>query len=562
MCPIDHITHIDHIDHIHKIMKYLIGLDYGTDSVRALVVDQNGKEISTAVHYYSRWKQGLYCDPAKSQFRQHPLDYIEGLENSIQAALAQAPAGVAENVVGISVDTTGSTPVAVDRAGTPLALLPAFAENPNGMFILWKDHTANAEAEEINTLAHRWAPDFTKYVGGIYSSEWFLAKILHTLRVDEQVRRAAFSWVEHCDWISALLTGNTDPLTLKRSRCAAGHKAMWHEEFGGLPSEAFLAQLDPLLSGLRERLFRHTYTADVAMGQISPEWAARLGLPKQVAIGVGAFDAHMGAVGAGIEPYSLVRVMGTSTCDMLTAPTEEVGNLLIRGICGQVDGSILPGMLGMEAGQSAFGDVYAWFQNLLAFPLREFLSEAEAEKMIQKIIPALSEKAAALPVAENDPIALDWFNGRRTPDANHTLKGAMTGLNLGTDAPKLFKALVEATAFGAKRIVERFQTEGVPIRQVIGIGGVSKKSPFVMQTLANVLNMPIRIVRSEQACALGAAICAATAAGLYPDMAAAQSVMASDYDETFQPRAEKVGVYETLYQRYVALGVFVEGLKV
>ncbi|MBK9338183.1 MAG: ribulokinase [Lewinellaceae bacterium] len=541
-------------------MQYVIGLDYGTDSVRALIADTaDGREVASAVFYYPRWKAGKYCDPAASQFRQHPLDYLEGLENSIKMALAQAPADVAANVVGISVDTTGSTPVAVDQAGTPLALLPEFGENPNAMFILWKDHTANAEADEINALARRWDTDFTQYVGGIYSSEWFWAKILHTLRADERVRRAAFSWVEHCDWISAVLTGNTDPLQLRRSRCAAGHKAMWHEEFEGLPSEAFLARLDPLLSGLRERLFRHTYTADTPMGKIAPEWAARLGLSQQIVIGIGAFDAHTGAVGAGIEPYSLVRVMGTSTCDMLTAPNEEVGNLLIRGICGQVDGSILPGMLGMEAGQSAFGDVYAWFQNLLAFPLRTFLSAEEAEKISEKIIPALSEQAAALPVTEHDPVALDWFNGRRTPDANHTLKGAITGLNLGTDAPKVFKALVEATAFGAKRIVERFQSEGVPIRQVIGIGGVSRKSPFVMQTLANVLNMPIKIAQSEQACALGAAICAATAAGVYPSMSDAQAAMASGYDAEFHPQPYQVAVYEKLYKRYVELGEFVEG---
>ncbi len=539
-------------------MKYVIGLDFGTDSVRALVVDQNGREISTAVHFYSRWKKGLYCAPERSQFRQHPLDYLEGLEDTIKNALALAPEGVAENVVGISVDTTGSTPVAVDETGTPLSLLSEFADNPNGMFILWKDHTANAEAGEINVLAHRWDTDFTKYVGGIYSSEWFWAKILHTLRVDEAVRNAAFSWVEHCDWISAVLTGDTNPLTIRRSRCAAGHKAMWHEEFDGLPGEAFLTQLDPLLAGLRERLFRHTHTADMPMGTLSKDWAERLGLSENVVVGVGAFDAHTGAVGAGIEPYSLVRVMGTSTCDMLIAPNEEVGHLLVRGICGQVDGSILPGMLGMEAGQSAFGDVYAWFQNLLAFPLREFLPEDEAEKCVQKIIPALSEKAAALPVSEHDPVALDWFNGRRTPDANHTLKGAVTGLNLGSDAPKIFKALVEATAFGAKKIVERFRSEGVPIRQVIGIGGVSKKSPFVMQTLANVLNMPIKIVQSEQACALGAAICAATAAGVYPTLPEAQAVMASGYDAEFLPQADKTAVYEKLYRKYVKLGSFVE----
>ena len=540
-------------------MNYVIGLDYGTDSVRALIADTaDGREIASAVYYYPRWKAGKYCDAAASMFRQHPLDYLEGLEASIKMALSQAPAEVAANIVGISVDTTGSTPVAVDREGTPLALLPEFSENPNGMFILWKDHTANAEAEEINQLAHGGDTDFTKFVGGIYSSEWFWAKILRTIRVDESVREAAFSWVEHCDWISAVLTGNTDPLTLKRSRCAAGHKAMWHEEFEGLPDEKFLTQLDPLLGGLRERLFRDTYTAEVPMGTLSKEWAQRLGLPDTVTIGVGAFDAHMGAVGAGIEPYSLVRVMGTSTCDMLIAPNEEVGHLLIRGICGQVDGSIMPGMLGMEAGQSAFGDVYAWFQNLLAFPLRTLLPEAEAEKLVEKIIPALSEKAAALPVTEQDVVALDWFNGRRTPDANHTLKAAIAGMNLSTDAPKIFKALVEATAFGARRIVERFQSEGVPIRQVIGIGGVSKKSPFVMQTLANVLNMPIRIARSEQACALGAAICAATASGIYPTLAAARAAMASGYDAEFHPQPERVAVYEKLYLKYQALGEFIE----
>jgi L-ribulokinase len=500
----------------------------------------------------------LYCNPSASQFRQHPLDYLEGLEKSVKTALKKAGKVVARHVVGISVDTTGSTPVAVDRNGTPLALLPAFAENPNAMFILWKDHTANAEAEEINALAHSWETDFTKYVGGIYSSEWFWAKILRTLRVDKQVREAAFSWVEHCDWISAELTGNTDPLTLKRSRCAAGHKAMWHEEFEGLPGEAFLQKLDPLLAGLRSRLYRHTYTANEPMGYLSKKWAKRLGLPQNVVIGTGGFDAHKGAVGAAIQPYSLVRVMGTSTCDMIVAPNDEVGNLLIRGICGQVDGSILPGMSGMEAGQSAFGDVYAWFQHLLAFPLQAFFSEKQAEKYMAQLIPALSAKAATLPISEQDPVAVDWFNGRRTPDANHTLKGAIMGLNLGSDAPQVFKTLVEATAFGAKRIVERFQSEGVPVREVVGIGGVSKKSPYIMQTLANVLNMPIKIVRSEQACALGAAMCAATASGIFPDLASAQVAMSSGFDAIFFPEQEKVTVYQKLYIRYLELGGFVE----
>ena len=541
--------------------QYVIGVDFGTDSVRALVVNAHtGEAVGTHVHEYARWKQGRYCNPVQSQFRQHPLDYLEGLEASIQGALAQAPAEVRRQVVGISIDTTGSTPVAVDQTGLPLALRPDFAENPNGMFILWKDHTANAEADEINSLAHHWNTDYTKYVGGIYSSEWFWAKLLRTLRVDEAVREHAFSWVEHCDWISAVLTGHTNPLTLRRSRCAAGHKALWHSEFDGLPSDEFLSQLDPLLTGLRDRLFTETYTADEPMGTLSGEWADKLGLPSTVVVGVGAFDAHMGAVGAEIEPYAFVRIMGTSTCDILMAPNEAIGHRLIRGICGQVDGSVAPGMLGMEAGQSAFGDVYAWFARLITKPVCELLGDEAAETMGTKLIPHLSQQAAQLPVTENDLIALDWVNGRRTPDANHTLKAAITGLNLGTDAAHLFKSLVEATAFGSRSIVDRFMTEGVPIKKVIAIGGVAKKSAFVMQTLADVLNKPIQVAQSDQACALGAAMCASVAAGVHPSLKAAQQAMGSGFDAEYHPRPEQVAVYETLYQKYVKLGGFVEGV--
>jgi L-ribulokinase len=539
--------------------KYVIGIDFGTDSVRALIVDAGtGEQVSSAVHEYSRWKEGKYCDASISQFRQHPLDYLEGLESAVVSALASAPAHVRSQIKGISVDTTGSTPVAVDQNGTALALLPEFAENPNGMFILWKDHTGNKEAEEINKLAHYWPVDYTKYVGGIYSSEWFWAKILRTLRVDEKVRERAFSWVEHCDWVSAVLTGVTDPLTIKRSRCAAGHKALWHPEFEGLPPDAFFTALDPLLSGLRDRLFTQTETSDQAMGTISNEWAEKLGIPADVVIGVGAFDAHMGAVGALIEPYSLCKVIGTSTCDMLIAPNEEVSHLLIKGICGQVDGSIVPGMLGMEAGQSAFGDIYAWFAKLIINPVRTLLGDAAADEISRQLIPSLSQQAALLSVTENDIIAIDWMNGRRTPDANHTLKGAIAGLDLASDSARIFKSLVEATAFGSKNIVERFRNEGVPINEVIAIGGVAKKSPFVMQTLSDVLNMPIKVASSEQACALGAGMFAAVASGIYPTLKEAQQAMSSGFDSVYYPRTEVSEVYQVLYQKYLTMGSFIE----
>lgn len=553
--------------------KYVIGVDYGTDSVRTLIVDaSNGREIAGEVFTYPRWADGKYCNPSQNQFRQHPLDYLEGLEATVRNALAKSPPDVARNVVAISVDTTGSTPVAVDQSGTPLSLLPGFEENPNAMFVLWKDHTATREADEINALARTWGGiDYTKYEGGVYSSEWFWAKVLHVLRADPKVRASAYSWVEHCDWIPAILTGHTDPLNLKRSRCAAGHKAMWHADFNGLPPEDFLVRLDPVLKGLRERLFTETYTCEVKVGNLTPEWAGKLGLTESVAVGVGAFDAHLGAIGGEIKPYYLSKVMGTSTCDMLIAPMEEVGDKLVKGICGQVDGSIIPGMMGLEAGQSAFGDIYAWFKDLLLWPVEEILGKTSLldpstrEKIMQEIadqiIPELSEKAAEIPIGESGILALDWMNGRRTPDANQLLKGAIFGLNLGSDAPRIFRALVEATAFGAKKIVDRFVSEGVRIDGIVALGGVAKKSPFVMQVVADVLNMPILVARSEQACALGTAMAAATVAGLYPTVLDAQQAMGNGYEMEYKPVKAYAEAYAILYARYNEAGEFVENFS-
>lgn len=550
--------------------KFTIGLDYGTDSVRSLIVNtQTGEEAATAVFHYPRWKDGKYCDPVKNQFRQHPKDYLEGLEYTIKKALEDVSDEVRKNIVAISVDTTGSTPAAVNSEGVPLALTPGFEENPNAMFVLWKDHTALKEAEEINALARSWGgEDFTKYEGGIYSSEWFWAKVLHVLREDEAVRKAAHSWVEHCDWIPALLAGDTDPARMKRSRCAAGHKAMWHDDFDGLPSEEFLVKLDPLLAGTRERLFRETHTCDVKVGNLSSEWAERLGLSTDVVIGAGAFDAHLGAVGGEVEPYHLSKVMGTSTCDMLIAPTEEVGDNLVGGICGQVDGSILPGMVGLEAGQSAFGDIYAWFSRVLMWSVEEIVAKMEwldleiadriRRETAEKMIAGLSEAAAKISPEESAIVALDWMNGRRTPDANQELKGAITGLTLGSDAPRIFRALVEATAFGSRMINDRFISEGVRIDGIIALGGVAKKSAFVMQIVCDVLNMPIKVARSEQACALGSAMAAAVVAGVHPDIPAAQKAMGGGFEKEYYPDKKRAAIYDQLFRKYKKLGNFVE----
>jgi L-ribulokinase len=550
--------------------KLVLGLDYGTDSVRALIADaMTGEEIASAVSYYPRWAKGLYCDPAKNQFRQHPQDYIDSMEAAIAGALRNAPEGTGDRILAISIDTTGSTPVAVDENCIPLSMKPEFAENPNAMFVLWKDHTAVKEAEEINNLARTWGgTDFTKYEGGVYSSEWFWAKVLHVQREDSVVKKAAYSWLEHCDWMPALLTGETRISKLKISRCASGHKAMWHPEWGGLPPKEFLKLLDPDLADLRDRLYTDTFTSDIKAGELTPEWASRLGLKPGVAVGVGAFDAHLGAVGGEIKPYYLSKVMGTSTCDMIVVPEDELGDTLVRGICGQVDGSIVPGMVGLEAGQSAFGDVYAWFRNVLLWPVKNtltksgLLSPEQKEKLTEEItdnlIRDLSEAAEKIDPEQSGLLALDWLNGRRTPDANQMLTGAITGLTLGTDAPAIFRALVEATAFGSKSIVERFRTEGVRIDGVIALGGVAKKSPLVMQIVADVLDMPIEVARNEQTVALGAAMAASVVAGIHPDFTAAQKSMGGGFEKTWHPRPEFVSKYNQLYEKYKKLGGFVE----
>ncbi|GLU43923.1 ribulokinase [Allomuricauda sp. NBRC 101325] len=549
--------------------KYVIGLDYGSDSVRAVMIDsQNGAELASEVFWYPRWKQQMYCKPGINQFRQHPLDHIEGLEHTIKSVVEES-AVAPESVLGICIDTTGSSPMPIAADGTPLAMVEGFEENPNAMMVLWKDHTSVKEANEINTLARSWGGvDYTMFEGGIYSSEWFWAKILHIARQDKPVIDATHTWMEHCDFITYLLADNKDMKTFKRSRCAAGHKAMWHESWGGLPSKEFLSQLDPYLADLKDNLYDETYTSNEIAGHLNEEWAAKLGLTTSTVIAVGTFDAHAGAVGAKVDHHALVRVMGTSTCDIMVSSNEAVGDKTVKGICGQVDGSVIPGMVGLEAGQSAFGDVLAWFKNVLQWPIdnlvlnSKVLSDAQKEELKaeveSKFIRELAVQAESIPLAETVPVALDWVNGRRTPDANQELKSAISGISLGTKAPHIFKSLVNAICFGAKMIVDRFEEEGVKIETVIGIGGVARKSPFIMQTLANVLNMPIKVAESDQAPALGAAIYAAVASGIYENVIDASKVMGSDFEAEYFPQASQLEVYAKLLQEYKDLGSFVE----
>jgi len=570
--------------------QYVIGIDYGTDSCRAVITDaSNGHEMASAVAPYPRWAEGLFCDPAKNQFRQHPLDYIESLEAVMQKLAAQTGTELLPHVKAIAIDTTGSTPCLVTEHIEPLAMLPEYSNNPDAMFILWKDHTATDEAFQINELARKWNIDFTMYEGGVYSSEWFWAKLLHIAKTAPDVMRSGFSAIEHCDWMPALLTGARSLSQVKRSRCAMGHKAMWHESFGGYPGDDFLAALHPELVRIKKTLGTETFTSDTVFGALTDEWAVRLHLPGGIPVAVGAYDAHMGAVGGGVEEGTLVKVMGTSTCDMIVGPPSAGKEHLVKGICGQVDGSIVPGMLGYEAGQSAFGDVYAWFKNLLMWPLRELGTEVDQgtevakstarqtgtevdqgtevdaaqaraffEKLDSRIMFMLEKAASQLNPGESGVLALDWLNGRRTPDANQKLKGALIGLTLGTTAPMVYRALIEATAFGTRAIVERFELEGVQIRKIRAIGGVARKSPLVMQIVADVLGRPIEIVASDQSVALGAAMFAAVVARIYTSVPEAQAAMKPDVEAVITPNAANTAIYDGLYQQYLKLGSFIE----
>ena len=474
------------------------------------------------------------------------------MEKCIRTSLDRCSPEITENIAGIGYDTTASTPALIDRCGTPLALRPEFSDNPDAMFVLWKDHTAIKESDEINAAVKNAPVDYTKYCGGSYSCEWAWAKMLHCLRSSPELKDTAWSWAEHCDWIGSVLTGNMSAQTMQRSRCCAGHKAMWNMEWGGLPDIGFFKGIDPLYSVFEGHMYTGTLTSDACIGTLSEEWKARLGLKGRISVAMGAIDCHMGAVGAGIKEGTLIKVMGTSTCDVAVAAPSRVGEHAVRGICGQVDGSVLPGMIGFEAGQAAFGDIYAWFRRLMEWPLKH-LADADSP-LCDRILAALTEEAERLPLTADDIVATDWFNGRRTPDADPRAKGTITGLTLATTAPQIFKALVEATAFGSRAINERLKEEGVAIDEIIAVGGISKKSRFVMQTMCDVIGKPIKVVKSEQACALGAAMYAAVVSGLYPDITAAQEAMCSGFSDEYRPDPERGRIYDRLYARYLDTG--------
>ncbi|HNQ35913.1 MAG TPA: ribulokinase [bacterium] len=532
---------------------YSLGLDFGTASVRALLISlDSGAETATAVWNYQHGTDGVIGaadDPHLA--RQHPADYLDGSAAVLKEVLARAKAAdpdfAPERVLGIGVDTTGSTPIPVDGAGRPLCFQDRFRDNPAALAWLWKDHTAVAEAEELTQLAGRLRPDYLRHCGGRYSSEWFWAKILRLARQDPEVYRAAAGFVELADFIPAQLCGAGAPGEIRRSACAAGHKALYSRKWGGLPDEEFLAGLDPRLAGLRARLYDRVFPAGASAGRLSPEWARRTGLPAGCPVSVGAFDAHLGAVGSGIRENGLVKVMGTSTCDLMVFPAAAEARLeAIEGMCGFAEDSIIPGLIGLEAGQSGVGDIFAWFAGHF-LPAGYQREAAAAGRDGQQW---LTEKAARLKPGSSGLLALDWNNGNRSILVDQWLTGLLVGQTLGTRPEEVYRSLVEATAFGARVIVDQIEAGGISIGAVIACGGISRKNPFLMQIYSNILERPIRVAGSEQTCALGAAIAGAVAAGAFKDIPAGQDRCCRFEAADYRPEPAAVPVYRELYRLY------------
>ncbi len=525
--------------------RYTIGLDYGTNSVRALIVNvKNGVEIASAVWDYAHGTHGVILSRDPNLARQHPADYVKGAEITIKNALAAAKKSVRgfkpEQVIGIGVDTTGSTPLPVDAHGQPLAFHKKFANNPDAMAWLWKDHTGVAEAAQITALAKKMRPQFLAKCGGIYSSEWFWSKILRCLNVAPEVFNAAHAWVELADYVPAALTGTERPDKFIAGVCAAGHKAMWNEKWGGYPDKEFLSKLNPKLGALRARLTPRVENVSKAVGGLTEQWAKRTGLSAGIPVATGAFDAHLGAIGSGVAPGALVKIIGTSTCDIAVCSN---GKKLadVPGLCGIVDGSVLPGYFGLEAGQSAVGDIFNWFVNYLQPGGKAGTHEA------------LTAEAATLKPGESGLLALDWNNGNRTILVDQRLTGLLVGQTLYTTPAEIYRALIEATAFGALTIINRFEEYGVKIEHVINCGGIAEKNPVVMQIYADVTGRPMSVSRSAQTCALGSAVAAAVVAGAHKHFATAQKAMTGLKPRVFKPDAKAHAVYRELYAVYKQL---------
>lgn len=550
--------------------RYVIGLDFGTDSARALLVDAlSGRELASAVAAYRRWGEGAYCDAAASRFRQHPLDYIESLD-ALLLSLREQASGPFSSVEAIAVDTTSSTPCLVDEKMRPLSLYEEFCDDPDAMFVLWKDHTAEREAALIDSLCRSSEVCYTMFSGRHYSSEGYWAKVAHLLRRNAPLARRAYAAIEQCDYLAALLTGADSIGEMRLSHCAAGSKAMWSERWGGYPPREFFERVEPLAAPLAEHLSKDNYTSDEVFGTISRDTALRYGLPCGTRVAVGVIDAHAGAVGAGIRPGRMVLNLGTSACHMAVVDPQSLGDRIIEGVFGQVDGSIIPSLTGFETGMSAFGDLYAWLRRVLMFAVDEVVAQSRlldektrrllSDECRDRMLVQLGRRASELELREDMPLATDWINGRRTPSPDERLWGSVMGLRLSTSAPEIYFALVEATAFATRAIIDHLEANGVGIDELVAIGGISRKSPMVMQTLADVLGRRVDVAATEQACALGAVILASVAGGIYGSVEQAQQVLCPAVERSYSPRQDRHALHARRYERYRAAAEFTEKL--
>ncbi len=528
--------------------RYSLGLDFGTNSMRCLVVRvEDGAEVGSAVEAYERGEAGVLLDRRDPELaRQHPADYLTALRRAVPAAIEIARqtdrAFHPSAIVGIGVDTTGSTPIPIDETGSPLALKEAFADNLAAMAWLWKDHTAVEEAASLTRRAAESRPHYLAKCGGVYSSEWFFSKIWRCRKVAPEVFAAAHTWVEIADWIPAVLCGGADASTIRVGICPAGHKAMFHPSWGGYPDRDFLASLDPGLGGLRDRLPNRAEAVDRPAGRLAERWAETWGIPAGLPVAVGALDAHLGAVGCGIRPGTLVKIIGTSTCDMMVSPLEQPLPD-IPGLCGIVPDSILPGHYGLEAGQSAVGDIFNWYV--------QYQRPGGADVGSHE---ALTERAAGLRPGESGLLALDWNNGNRTVLVDQRLTGLLMGQTLQTRPEEIYRALMEATAFGARMIIGRLEDHGVSAREIVNCGGIAERNPLLMQIYADVTGRPMKVSRSAQTCALGAAICGAVVAGPqaggYGNFDEAIAAMTGVKDEVYLPDPAAHGIYDELFDLY------------
>jgi L-ribulokinase len=530
-------------------------VDFGTSAVRVLILDTaTGEEVAQATSGFPLWEQGEYCDPAKAIYRQHPEESLESLCAAVSAATSQIDYRLRRCIAGITIDSTGSTPLPVDNHGQALALRKEFHDEPDALCILWKDHSAARAADAISKALVQGSSGagYLDYSGGTYSPEWFWAKVLHIARTTPAVATAAATWVEHCDWLAATLAGVSSHQQIVRSRCGSAHKALWNSAFGGFPPVHVFEAIHPYLGQIRRTLPDHTVTADRIAGHLSAQWAKALGLEPGTPIGVGLFDAHAGAIGAGVRPGGIAKTMGTSSADMIVASSADLATNPVPGVESQAEGSIIPGLIGIEAGQPAFGDIFAWFGRLLARGAGLADDDRDIGSIIGRLEEAASERMTSFPAS--CPGALDWFNGRRAPFSNGNAQGVLFGLHLGMDAVDIYAALARSVAFGTRAIHEHLRHYGIPIDTVRAVGGIPGKSPFLMQLLSDSIRCPVEVCATQQASARGAAIMAAVACGRYQDTPSAINKLCSPVVRSYRPHEPSAQGLDDLYKRYKQTG--------